>query len=117
MNHRRDFFIELASRIVALEGRLIVAIDGVDGSGKTTFADELAPVLTQKGRPVVQASVDGFHNTKAIRYRLGRNDPEGFFLDSHNYQSLHRFLLGPFRAGANTVDTARYDHAADHEIS
>jgi len=117
MNPRLDFFIKLATRIAAIEGRPIVAIDGVDGSGKTTFADELAPVLAQKGRPVVRASVDGFHNTKTIRYRRGRNDPEGFFLDSYNYESLRRFLVDPFRAGADVVNTACYDHAADREIS
>lgn len=92
----------LAAQIAPLQGRVIVAIDGIDGSGKTTFADELAPVLARRGRPVVRASVDGFHNSKAVRYQRGKCDPEGFFLDSYNYEALKRFLLDPFRQGSDS---------------
>jgi len=114
----RSYILEgLASQIELLTGRVIVAIDGVDGAGKTTFADELAPVLAQRGRAVVRASVDGFHNRRAIRYQKGTSDPEGFFLDSYNYEALGRFLLDPFRHGAPSVDVARYDHETDQETS
>jgi uridine kinase len=44
-----------------------VAIDGVDGAGKTYFADELAEVLGASGRSVIRASVDGFDNPRSIR--------------------------------------------------
>jgi uridine kinase len=33
--------------------RTLVGVDGLDGAGKTTFADRLAPLLE---RPVVRAS-------------------------------------------------------------
>ncbi|NTH49135.1 uridine kinase [Agrobacterium rhizogenes] len=117
MHIRINFVEQLANQIAALEGRVVVAIDGVDGSGKTTFADELALLVMKANRSVVRASVDGFHNPKAVRYRRGKSDPEGFFLDSYNYDSLRRFLLDPFRSGAALVDIARYDHATDEEIS
>jgi uridine kinase len=94
-----------------------VAIDGVDGAGKTTFADEFALTLADKGISVVRASVDGFHNSRAIRYRRGRDDPKGFFLDSYNYDELHRYLLNPFREGADIVNTSRFDHESDLERS
>ena len=42
-----------------------IAIDGVDGVGKTTLADELAGVLSSGERPVIRASVDGFHNPRS----------------------------------------------------
>jgi hypothetical protein len=38
-----------------------VAIDGVDGVGKTTLADELVAPLQLLGRDVIRASIDGFH--------------------------------------------------------
>lgn len=98
-------------------GRIAVAIDGVDGSGKTTFADELALILASEGRSVTRTSIDSFHNPRAIRYRRGKGDPEGFFLDSYNYTDLRHFLLDPFRAGADVVDLARYDHVADVSVS
>src|SRR6185436_17241589 len=42
---------------LARDRRALVAVDGVDGAGKTPFADALAPRL---GRPVVRASDDDF---------------------------------------------------------
>ena len=72
-----------------------VGIDGVDGAGKTHFADELGDVLRVSGRSVIRASVDGFHNPRAIRYRMGRDSPEGFFRDSYDYEQLKATLLDP----------------------
>jgi uridine kinase len=72
-----------------------VGVDGVDGSGKTVFADELAVLLRRGGAGVLRASVDGFHNPPEVRYRRGRRSPEGFFLDSYDYPALRRLLLEP----------------------
>jgi uridine kinase len=93
----------------------MVGVDGVDGSGKSTFADDLAPVIERHGPPVIRASVDGFHNPRAVRYKRGRADPEGFFLDSYDYQGLQHYLLDPFRHGAARVQTARFDHKTDQK--
>jgi uridine kinase len=76
-----------------------VGIDGVDGAGKTMFGDELSRLLAMSGRSIIRASVDSFHNPKNERYRLGRNSPEGFFLDSYNYPPLNeRIALGDRRS-------------------
>src|SRR5712691_8489252 len=69
-------------------GVMRVGVDGVDGAGKTHFADELAELLKASGRSAIRASVDGFHNPKAVRYRRGRGSPEGFFHDSYDYDQL-----------------------------
>ncbi len=42
------------------EGVTRVAVDGVDGAGKTMFADELATVVGAGDREVIRASVDDF---------------------------------------------------------
>jgi uridine kinase len=75
-----------------LPGRSIVAVDGVDGAGKTVFANSLARRLEVLGRPVIRAGIDGFHNPRSVRYRRGKDSPEGFFLDSFNYDSLKKDL-------------------------
>jgi uridine kinase len=46
-------------------------------------------------RPVVRVSVDDFHNTQLVRYRQGRDSPEGFWEDSYNYQRLIADVLAP----------------------
>lgn len=91
-----------------------VAIDGPDGAGKTYFADELADYLRALQRPVVRISLDDFHNTRALRYRLGRESPEGFWLDSYNYQRFDTDVLIPFSpGGSRNYRIAAHDLATD----
>ncbi|HEU6440016.1 MAG TPA: hypothetical protein VFC12_06215 [Terriglobales bacterium] len=78
-----------------------VAIDGPDAAGKTILADELAPLLERSGRPVVRASVDGFHRPRAERFARGPESPEGYFLDSFDYPALRAALLDPLGPGGN----------------
>ncbi|AZI43840.1 uridine kinase [Deinococcus psychrotolerans] len=80
---------------------LRVAVDGVDGAGKTHFADELAVVLRAAGAGIIRAGVDGFHRPRAERYRLGRQSPEGFYRDSYNYAALQTALLEPLGPNGN----------------
>lgn len=92
--------------------RVRVAVDGRGGAGKTVFADELAAVLTTAGRPVVRASVDGFHRPRAERYRRGRMSPLGYWLDAFDYDRLASALLDPFGRGER-VRTAVHDVRTD----
>jgi uridine kinase len=95
-----------------------VAIDGVDGAGKTHFADELAEVLRASGRSVIRASVDGFHNPRSLRYRQGRDSPEGFFEDSYDYEQLKAVLLDPLSpGGSGHYRAAAFDHRSDGPVS
>ena len=91
--------------------RVIVAVDGVDGAGKTIFADELAAVIAPQ-RPVLRASVDHFHRPSVERYERGRHSPEGFFRDSYDYDTLVRVLLDPFAVGGEVV-AGVFDVVAD----
>ena len=94
-----------------------VGVDGVDGAGKTWFADELDEVLRSMGRSVIRASVDGFHNPRVIRYRRGRSSPEGFFYDSYDYAQLKALLLDPLGPGGNRhYRVAVFDHLTDRPV-
>ena len=72
-----------------------VAIDGVDASGKTMLANKLAPYIEQLNRPVIRASIDGFHNPTYIRRQRGSLSPEGYYRDSFNHAALIESLLQP----------------------
>ena len=97
---------------------LRVAIDGVDGAGKTHFAAELAAVLESSGRPIIRASVDGFHNPSAVRYGRGRGSPEGFYRDSYDYDALKTNLLEPLSPGGSGLyRTAVYDVALERPVN
>lgn len=91
-----------------------VAIDGVDAAGKTTLADELVAPIEKLGRPVIRASVDGFHRPRRERYRRGRDSPEGYYHDSFDYESLREELLeqlGP--GGSLRYRRAVFDYRSD----
>jgi uridine kinase len=88
-----------------------VAVDGVDGVGKSTFAGALAAALTSRGRAVVHLSADDFHQPRAARHRRGRDSPEGFWLDSYDYPALVRDVLRPF----GPEGSRRYRRAA-HDL-
>jgi uridine kinase len=93
----------LADRIAALQlaHPVRVAVDGVDAAGKTTLANELAERLAVDGRPVIRASVDGFHRPRAERYRWGRDTPRGYYEDAFDYPALHAALLLPLGPGGS----------------
>ncbi|WKG00824.1 uridine kinase [Mycolicibacterium sp. HK-90] len=92
-----------------------VAIDGPDGAGKTHFADQLAVVLRSRHRrATVRISVDDFHNSRAVRYRQGRDSPLGFWADSYNYDRFRRDVLEPFSSGGSRrFRRAGYSHETD----
>lgn len=100
---RRAVLAQVAQAILAQSaaGILRVAVDGVDGAGKTTFADELRDALIPSGRLLIRATVDGFHHPKSVRYRRGRHSPEGFYRDSYDYAMLARVLLRPLSPGGS----------------
>jgi hypothetical protein len=50
-------------------------------------------------RSVIRASVDGFHNPRAVRYEGGRYSPEGYFENSYNYAALKQCFLDPLSPG------------------
>jgi uridine kinase len=110
---------ELAERIAAVTPPhpLRVAIDGVDGVGKTTLADDLVEPIRRRGHAVIRASVDGFHNPRRVRYQLGRDSPEGYFRDSFNYSALITTLLAPLGpGGSRRYCPAVFDYRTDSNI-
>jgi uridine kinase len=97
---------------------LRIAVDGPPAVGKTTLADELAVVLRAQGREVIRASIEGFLLPRAQRYRRGEYSPEGCYLDSFDYDALHRVLLDPLGpAGDRRFQPAVYNKGTDTALS
>lgn len=98
-------------------GFTLVAVDGVDGSGKTTFALGYAEALSALGHPVVLIHADDFLNLRAVRHRRGRLSPEGFWLDTYDYGALADDILDPFGAkGDGVYRAAATDHGRDIRV-
>jgi uridine kinase len=88
----------IATAIATLPQRgALVAIDGVDGSGKTTFARALHERLSMPASRLVH--LDDFVNPPQIRHARGRWSPEGFWLDTYDYARIRAEVLdGPQEA-------------------
>jgi uridine kinase len=94
----------IAARLVHLQGRYsgrspIVACEGIDLSGKTTFSRNLAQELTTRGAKAVTVHQDDFLKSRAQRYRLGEWSPLGFYKDFWDFSALRELVLDPARSG------------------
>lgn len=65
---------------------LIVGINGVDTSGKTTFTRELSNYLSERGFHVQTIHMDDFHNPSSIRYK----EPDPILTYINNAFDLNR---------------------------
>lgn len=91
------------------QGRLLVAVAGPPGAGKSTFTEALLPLLPEGSAAVVP--MDGFHFDNAVLDRRGlrarKGAPETFDFDG--FESL----LQRLRAGEAEVAVPLFDRAAD----
>jgi uridine kinase len=95
--------------------RSLVAIDGVGGSGKSTFADEVARRI--RARPVLVLHADDFFNPSEVRHARGRHSSEGFWLDSYNYPALRSWALEPLSAdGDGRYRSASFDRETGRTV-
>ena len=100
--------------LTIMDGPVRVGIDGVDCAGKTSLANELAVSLAADGEYVIRASIDGFHNPRAVRYRQGRSSPKGYYEDSFDLEAVLNNLLLPLGPeGDRWYRTAVFDYKTD----
>lgn len=78
-----------------------VGIDGLSASGKTVLADELAEFLQERGRKVIRAGLDGFHNPPKTRHRQGTMSVVGYVEDSFDYMAVREKILRPLGPDGN----------------
>ncbi len=93
-------------------GRIILGVDGIDGAGKTRFADAFADVFAEEGDAVFRASIDDFQRPRAERLARGRTSPEGYYRDSFDYSAFRRTLIEPFRDGSQTSGATGFQLSA-----
>ena len=110
----------LAGRIESIERAhpVRVGIDGPGASGKTILAEELADVLRRRGRHVIRAGVDGFHNPPEVRYRRGRDCVHGYYHDSFDYAAMREHVLEPLGpTGSRRYRPAVYDFRVESPVA
>jgi uridine kinase len=74
-------------------GRLVLAVDGVDGSGTDRFADDLASGFQRAGGVTVRASIDAFLGAEP----QGDAAVQRYYADAYDYAAFQDRLVRPFR--------------------
>lgn len=96
---------------------LRVAVDGITASGKTTLARELTAAVMARGRSAAHLSMDGFHNPRVVRHRLGRDSADGYYADAYDFAAFQRLVLDPLGPGGDRKYRQRIiDLASDAPI-
>jgi uridine kinase len=96
----------LAEHLIARPARSVhplrVAVDGVTGAGKSTFAGELVDRVARGGAPALHLSTDDFHHRREHR----RRDPDaarGYYRDAYDLDAFRRLVLDPLGLGGRYV--------------
>ncbi|MCR9205882.1 MAG: hypothetical protein NXH75_14965 [Halobacteriovoraceae bacterium] len=76
----------------------LIGIDGIDGAGKTTFANLIEKEFQAKGDHTVRVSIDSFHHPREVRLKQGTLSAKGYYEDSFDYSFLIEHLLKPAKA-------------------
>ena len=117
---RSELLTQLSGSILRIKigHPLRVAVDGVDASGKTFLANELEQILKKSGRQTIRVSLDAFHNPREIRYKKGRNSPEGYYADSFNNKAVIESVLKPLGPkGDFRYQREGFDYKTNREIA
>ncbi|MGN5651207.1 hypothetical protein [Bacillus sp. Brlt_9] len=101
--NRKERITEIADHILKLNltHPTRVGVSGITASGKTTFANELVEEIKERGVRVTSASIDDFHNPRAIRYAQGKESARGYYEDAHDYTAFKERLLKPLGPNGN----------------
>lgn len=101
----------------------LLGISGIDASGKSTLAREVASVLSERGVPHVLLSVDWFHTPADVRFQPGAlpahaaaaSDPgEHFYRHAFRWDDLFDTLIDPLLAsGSCDAEVGIHDMPTD----
>ncbi|MBW9206761.1 zeta toxin family protein [Mumia sp. zg.B17] len=112
-----DLFAWLVEQTPSRDRPALLAVDGMDGSGKTTFATALAASVTKEGRAAVVVHEDDFLNPRRVRHHRGRHSPAGFLHDSYDLAALREKVLDPLLpGGTRRIVTRHFDHRSDTAV-
>lgn len=110
MNARSNRFAAIAAP-VAVADRAVIAINGIDGSGKTTFAVRLATALAAHGVGVLVLHVDDFR--RPVHWTRPDRDEGTIYLEDYYDFGAIEACVAAFTAGELYASRPLYDERND----
>ena len=93
-----------------------VAINGIEGTGKTVFAEKLTEYLNSEKINAVHISIDGFHFNKEVRYKQGRDSAKGYYEDCYDEKSFGEKVLRSSQSEIPNITEAIHDLETDQYL-
>lgn len=94
-----------------------VAINGIEGTGKTVFASKLVEYLNIKNINAIQISIDGFHFNKEVRYKQGRDSAKGYYEDSYDEIAFVEKVLKSSQSEIPNITKATHNLETDEYLN
>lgn len=94
--------------------RAIITIDGIDGSGKSTFARGLAAALAGQGVRAVLVSVDDFR--RPVDWAAAATEADVYYDSYYDLAGADAVLAG-FLAGAPDAELPRFDPVTERPLA
>jgi uridine kinase len=94
-------------------GRALIAIDGIDGSGKSTFARQLAAGLGAAGAGAVVLSVDDFR--RPVEWGAAAAEADAYYDAYYDLAGCER-CAAAFLGGASGVEIPQFDSVTERPI-
>lgn len=93
---------------------LCIGIDGMGGSGKSTFSEQLAQAFQKQHIPVSVFHLDDFIHPRSVRYDTRFSKWENYYYRQWRYDDFIKTVLLPFRNGIETPQSIPlYDKETD----
>jgi phosphoglycolate phosphatase-like HAD superfamily hydrolase/uridine kinase len=126
-DRKRPIFEVIADDVKLKKKRdkaFVIGINGIDCSGKSTFAKALEEYLKASNHPTQMIGIDDFHFPKVIRYS-GTDQAENYYTKSFNIERLKEKLLKPIhekgaiytRLDLLDLDTDRYTVSKSYSVT
>ncbi len=93
-----------------------LAINGIEGTGKTHFAQAFVKYLNNHEVNAVHVSIDGFHFNQKFRYRQGRDSAKGYYEDSYDEAAFVEKVLLLSQQNPPQYIEATYDLLTDRYL-
>lgn len=93
-----------------------VAINGIEGTGKTVLANKLTEFLKAENLNAIHVSIDGFHFNREIRYKQGENSAKGYYEDSYDEMAFVEKVLKASQEETPNYTTATHDLITDEYV-
>ena len=116
----KETFETIKDSIISIRKRkakpIRIAINGIEGTGKTVFAEKLTEYLNSENLSAIQVSIDGFHFNKEVRYKQGRNSAKGYYEDSYDELTFVEKVLKSSQSEIPNITRATHDLETDEYL-